>query len=101
MERSSALGSWAVGNSVVENSAVENSKEVAEGSFAVGSSAAGSSQEVVGNSSAAAGYLARSSLQDMAQAYMVDVDSHPRVLCALQNLETAGFHRNCRSIPDS
>lgn len=101
VEGSSARGRWVVGNSVVESSAVGNSKEV-EGSFAAGSFAAGSWQEEVeGDSSAAAGYLARSSLQDMAQAYMVDVDRRPRALCALQNWEMAGFRRNCRSIPDS
>lgn len=105
VEGSSARGRWVVGNSVVESSAVGNSKEVAEveGSFAAGSFAAGSWQEVVvvGDSSAAGGYLARSSPEDMAQAYMVDVDSRPRALCALQNWEMAGFRRNCRSIPDS
>ncbi len=108
VEGSSARGRWVVGNSVVErsavgNSAVGNSKEVAEveGNSAVGTFAAGSSQEVVEDSSAAGGYLARSSLEDMAQAYMVDVDNRLRALCALQDWEMAGFRRNCRSIPDS
>ena len=72
-----------------------------EGNSAVGSFAAGSSLEVVGDSSAAGGYLARSSLEDMDQAYMIDADSRPRALCALQDWEMAGFRRNCRSIPDS
>lgn len=87
VEGSSARGRWVVGNSAVESSAVGNSKEVAEveGNSAVGSFAAGSSLEVVGDSSAAGGYLARSSLEDMDQAYMVDVDSRPRALCALQD----------------
>lgn len=74
-----------------------------EGSFAAGSFAVRSLQEeaVEEDSLAAEGYLARSSLEDMAQAYMVDVDSRPRALSALENWEMAGLRRNCHSIPDS